>query len=234
MKKITMKRGFGNPLGAILDPLKILVVLGLLLSFLPTCQRKPPGGPLELLYTAPFETGIEKGSDLPGTGIRYVGLSDKGAEILIDDQTAFKQKGDSLGWKGNPVENVDLDLSLRVLWFTEETLYVGGAAKATIRDPMPEVASIPEVPVKYSNAPVTYRVEKGDSIPGTLVKYVGKAEEGIELSGVEGYPYRKLGDSVVWEGKLREKAFLRLNVRVFFIAEDFIRVAGTAALLLAP
>jgi len=213
----------------------ILVVLGLLLPFLPACQRKSPGGPLELLYTAPFETGIEKGSDLPGTGIHYVSLSDKGAEILIDDQIAFKQKGDSLDWKGSPVANVDLDLTLRVLWFTEETLYVGGAAQATVRDPLPVAASIPtEVPVKYSSAPVTYRVEKGDSIPGTLVKYLGEAEEGIELSGVEGYPYRKLGDSIVWEGKLREKVFLQLNVRVIFIAEDFIRVAGTATLLLAP
>ncbi len=212
----------------------VLVVLGLLLAFLPTCQRKLPSGPWELLYTAPFEAGIEKGSNLPGTGIRYVGLSDKGAEILIDDQAAFKQKGDSIGWKGNPVENVHLDLSLRVLWVTEETVYVGGTAKTTVRDPRPEAASIPEVPVRYSNAPVTYRVEKGDSIPGTLVKYVGKAEEGIELSGVEGYPYRKLGDSIVWKGKLREKVFLQLNVRVVFIAEDFIRVAGTATLSLTP
>ena len=212
-----------------------LVVLGLLLSFLPACQRQPEGGPLELIYTAPFETGIERGSDLPGTGIRYLGLSDKGAEILIDDQTAFKQKGDSLGWKGNPVGNVDLNLSLRVLWVTEETLYVGGAAKVIVRDPMPEAASIPtEPPVKYSSAPVTYQVKKGDYIPGALVKYVGKHEEGIELSGVEGYPYRKLGDSIVWEGKLREKVFLQLNVRVLFTAEDFIRVAGTATLLLAP
>jgi len=212
----------------------MLVVLGLLLSFLPACQRKPPGGPWELLYIAPFETGIEKGSDLPGTGIRYVGLSDKRAEILIDDQAAFKQKGDSLDWKGNPMENVNLDISLRVLLVTEETVYVGGTAKTTVSDPRPEAASISEVPVKYSNAPVTYRVEKGDSIPGTLVKYVGKAEEGIELRGVAGYPYRKLGDSIVWEGKLREKVFLQLNVRVLFIADDFIRVAGTATLLLAP
>jgi hypothetical protein len=212
-----------------------LIVLGLLFSVLPACQRQSPGGPLELLYTAPFETGIERGSNLPGTGMRYIGLTDKGAEILIDDQTAFKQKGDSLGWKGSPVGNVDLDLSLRVLWVTEETIYVGGTAQATVRDPMPEAASIPtEAPMKYSNAPVTYRVEKDDYIPGSLVKYLGKAEEGIELSGVEGYPYRKLGDSIVWWGKLREKAFLQLNVRVIFIAEDFISVAGTANLLLAP
>lgn len=213
----------------------ILVVLGLLLFFLPACQRKPKGGPLELLYTAPFEAGIEQGFDLPGTGVHYVGLSDKGAEILIDDQTAFKQKGDSLDWKGTPVDGVDLGLTLRILWFTEETLYVGGTAQVTVRDPMPEAASIPaEVPVKFSNAPVTYRVEKDDDIPGTLVKYVSKQEEGIELSGVEGYPYRKFGDSIIWEGKLKEKVFLQLNVRVIFIAEDFISVAGTATLLLAP
>lgn len=212
-----------------------LAVLGLLLLFLPTCQRKPPGGPLELLYTAPFETGIKRDSNLPGTGIRYVGLSDKGAEVLIDDQTAFKQKGDSLDWKGSPMENVDLDLTLRVVWFTEETLYVAGTARVTVRDPTPVVASIPTgAPMKYSNAPVTYRVEKGDCIPGTLVEYVSKAEEGIELSGVEGYPYRKLGDSIVWRGKLREKVFLQLNARVIFIAESFIRVAGTATLLLTP
>ncbi|MBC8265065.1 MAG: hypothetical protein H8E47_13205 [Anaerolineales bacterium] len=213
-----------------------LIVLGLLLSFLPACQNQPEGGPLELLYVAPFETGIERGSYLPGTGIRYVGLSDKGAELLIDDQAAFKQKGDSLDWKGNPVGNVELDLSLRVLWVTEETLYVGGTAKATVSGPMPQAASIPtEPPVKYSSAPVTYQVKKGESIPGTLVKYIGKQEEeGIELSGVEGYPYRQLGDSVVWEGKLTEGVFLHLNVRVLFIAEDFINVTGTAALLLSP
>jgi hypothetical protein len=213
----------------------ILVVLGLLLSFLPTCYRRPEGGPLELLYVAPFEAGIKKDSNLPGTGIGYVGLSDKGAKILIDDQTAFKQKGDSLDWKGTPAENVYLNLTLRVLWFTEQNLYVGGTAKLTVRDPAPETASIPTmVPMKYSNAPVTYKVDKGDYIPGTLVKYVGKVEEGIELSGVEGYPYRKFGDSIVWQGKLREKVFLRLNVRVIFIAEDFINVAGTATLLLTP
>lgn len=212
-----------------------LVALGLLLCLLPACQRKPQGGPLELIYTAPFETGIEKGSNLTGTGIRYLGLSYKGAEILIDDQTAFKQKGDSLDWKGSPVQNVELDLTLRALWFTEQTLYVGGTARTTVRDPSPETVYMPTEPlVKYSNAPVTYQVEKGDYVPGTLIKYVGKTEEGIELSGVEGYAYRKLGDSIVWEGKLREKVYLQLNVRVLFITENFINVTGTATLLLTP
>ena len=88
--------------------------------------------------------------------------------------------------------------------------------------------------MKYSNAPVTYHVRKGHYIPGTLVKYVGRTEEGIELEGVEGYPYRKFGDSILWEGKLRERVFLKLNVRVLLITEDSITVAGTATLLLTP
>jgi len=213
----------------------ILLALALVVTGLVACQRQSPGGPVELLYTAPFETGIESGSNLPGTGIRYVGLSDKGAEVLINDQTAFKQKGDSLGWKGSPVENVDLDLSLRVLWFTATKLYVGGTAEVTVRDPAPVAGSVPsEAPMKYSNAPVTYYVRKNHYIPGTLVKYVGKTEEGIELEGVEGYPYRKFGDSILWEGKLRERVFLKLNVPVLLITEDSITVAGTATLLLTP
>ena len=213
----------------------VLFVLVLLVSLLPACQRKLPGGPLELLYTAPFETGIERDSNLPGTGIRYVGLSDKGAEILIDDQVAFKQKGDSLDWKGSLVQNADLDLSLRVLWFTEDKLYVGGTAEVAVRDPTPVASSVPtQAPIKYSNAPVTYHVNKGHYIPGTLVKYVGKTEEGIELEGVEGYPYRKFGDSIVWEGKLREHVFIELNVRVLLITEDPITVAGTASVILTP
>jgi hypothetical protein len=122
-----------------------------------------------------------------------------------------------------------------VLWFTEEKLYVGGTAEMIVRDPVPVVASAPtEAPMKYSNAPVTYHVSKGSFIPGTLVKYVAQVEEGIELEGVEGYPYRKFGDSIVWEGKLREKVFLQLNVRVLLITESSITVAGTATVFLTP
>ena len=212
-----------------------LVALGLLLFLLPACQRRSEDGDLELIYTAPFESGIEKGTSLPGTGIHYLGLSDKGGEILLDDQLAFKQKGDSLTWKGCPVGNVDLSLSLRVLWVTEETLYVAGTATSTVREPIPEEVPIPtDPPVSYSNAPVTYQVKKGNYIPGTLVKYTGKYEEGIALSGVEGYPYRLIGDSVVWDGRVREGAFLQLNVRVLFITADLINVTGTASLLLTP
>jgi len=54
------------------------------------------------------------------------------------------------------------------------------------------------------------------------------------LGGIDGYPYRKLADSILWEGKLREGVFLRLNVRVLLISDDSLRVGGMATIWIAP
>ena len=211
----------------------ISVVLGLLALLVTACWPGPP--PSELTYFAPYEAAIEAGSNLPGTGIRYAGLSDSRAEVLIDGQRTFKQKGDSLDWEGSPAEGASVDLSLRILWYTAEKLHVAGTAKVRVSNPAPQAASIPtEAPIQYSNAPVAYNVARGKYIPGTLVKYLGKEKEGAHLEGVEGHPYRKIADSIVWEGKLRENVYLRLNLRVLFIAEDSLRVGGMATIWIAP
>ena len=81
---------------------------------------------------------------------------------------------------------------------------------------------------------MAYNVARGKYIPGTLVKYLGKEKEGAHLEGVEGHPYRKIADSIVWEGKLRENVYLRLNLRVLFITEDTLRVGGMATIWIAP
>lgn len=209
----------------------VLSALGLLFLLSLACR---PGKPSELVYLAPYETGIKAGTDLPGTPIHYVGLSDRGAEVIVAGQRAFKQKGDSLDWHGSPAEDIVLDLSLRVLWFDEEALHVVGTARVTVWDPAPEAAPIrTDSPIEY-NAPVTYGVSRGDLIPGTRIEYLGRAEEGAELGGLNGYPYRKIADSIVWEGKLKEDVFLRLNVRVLFITEDSLRVGGVATIWIAP
>jgi hypothetical protein len=215
----------------VIQRIKVLkVVLTLSLLLLPSCV---PGG--ELSYTAPYEVKIEAGEDLIGTGIRYVGMKDSGAEVLIEGQRAFKRKGDSLDWEGSPVEGVKLNLSLRVLWYTEKKLYLIGRAKVVVRDPQPQSGAIPvEAPLRFSNAPVSYLVKKGSYIPGTQIKYLGKTEKGAELSGVEGYPYRKALDSILWEGKIREKVYLRLNLRVGIISEHSLGVGGLATIWITP
>lgn len=206
--------------------------LWLLLLLSSACRPEEPS--LELVYLAPYKAGIEVGTELPGAPIRYVGPSERGAEVVVAGQRTFKQKGDSLDWHGSPSENVTLDLALRVLWFDEEALHVLGRARVAVLDPEPEAAPIQtDSPMKY-DAPVVYSVSRGGSIPGTRVEYLGRAEEGAKLGGIDGYPYRKLADSILWEGKLREGVFLRLNVRVLFITEDSLRVGGVATIWIAP
>lgn len=207
----------------------LILILGMLLT--PGCKPAKEG---EMVYTAPYELGVAAGDYLPGTGIRYVGLTDNGAHLTIDGQDATKQKGDSVGWSGKPVDNAKLDFSGRVLWYTETTCHIAGTATLTIADAAPVVvSSVPESPLRY-RAVVTYRVDKGKKIPGTLIGFKGKTEKGAELDGVEGYPYRKVGDSIVWQGKLKEGVYIIVNVRTFVYTDSFLQVAGTAEVILVP
>ncbi len=218
---------------------KVILALGLaLLSCLPlACVPGPAdeGNVTELTYTAPFEVGIEVGANLPGTGIRYEGSDEEGARVLIDGQTALKRKGDSLDWKGSPVADVDLNLSLRVLWFTADTLRVAGTAKVTVHNPVVQAASIPEaVNLTVANAPVTYSIARDHFIPGTLIQYLGKEELGAKLGGVEGYPYRKTADSILWTGKLKGNVYLRMTLRVVYFTDDVLSTGGLATLFIVP
>ncbi|MFB0535591.1 MAG: hypothetical protein ACETWR_11475 [Anaerolineae bacterium] len=214
---------------------KVFIALGLLLMGVVSCVPGSRKGPVELTYTAPVEISVKAGETLPGSSIRYVGKTEKGAEVLIAGQHAFKQKGDSLDWKGDLLEGVSVDLSLRTLWFTEETLHLVGTGKVVVRQPNPQPASIQiDWPLKFTNAPVTYGVARNEYIPGTTIEYLGKEEEGAHLGGVDGYPYRKGADSILWEGKLREKVYLRLNVRALYIGEKSLRVGGTADIWIVP
>jgi hypothetical protein len=214
---------------------KIFAVLRLLLVGVVSCGPGSGKGSVELAYTAPVEISVKAGENLPGTSIRYVGKSEKGAEVLIAGQHAFKQNGDSLDWKGDPVEGASVDLSLRILRFTEDTLYLVGTGKVVVRQPNPQPAFIQtDWPLKFANAPVTYGVARNEYIPGTTVEYLGKEEEGAHLGGIDGYPYRKGADSILWEGKIREKVYLRLNVRVLYIGENSLRVGGTADIWIVP
>ena len=207
-----------------------LVMVALLL--LPACQI---GGTSENLeYTAPMELGISVGESVPGTGISYAGATALGADLVIDGQHAYKQKADSVGWKGSPVSGMTASFSGRVLWYNPTTCHVIGTMKLAIPKPNPQVVpNIPESPLRF-RAVVTYPVSKGARIPGTLATYVRKTDQGAELSGVEGLPYRKPGDSIVWQGKLRDGMYAVVNVRVVYLTDAVLQVAGSVEVILAP
>jgi hypothetical protein len=85
--------------------------------------------------------------------------------------------------------------------------------------------------VHYSG-PVIYSVKLGQRIPGTTVTYEGHGEDGAQLGGTGDYPFRKEGDSVLWEGQLRDGVYLRLDVRAVQFDDRNLRVAGLATIWL--
>ena len=211
---------------------KRIVLLAVVLLTTWACNGKSSA---ELTYMAPFEVGITAGNFLPGTDLQYAGLADGIAEVYIKGQRALKQKADSLSWEGQVREGVSLDLDLRVLWFDESTLHVGGTAKVTVKEARVQAATLPgTTALTFGNAPVAYTLKKGDTIPGTLLTFKGKADEGAELGGTDDYPYRKVGDSIVWAGTIKENVWLELDVRVGVYTGQSLTVAGLASVWIEP
>ncbi len=187
-----------------------------------------------LPYAGPVEKSIDQGQFLPGTGIQYLGKTDKGARVSIGGKEANKKIGDSLDWKGDMAPGVSVDQTLRVALITDDTLHAAGTVRVIVTSPrsQPEPPNI-AAPVHF-RLPVGYHVEKDKAIPGTSLTYLGKTAEGAYLGNIEGYPYRKMGDSITWEGKLREGLWIELNLRTALITDNQLDVIGTADLWITP
>ena len=213
--------------------LALLVIALLMLGALASCFSRRDAPENALTYKGPAEISLKPGETLAGTDIVYVGLADGMAEFTIEGQRALKKAGDSLDWKGAPADGVQLSLSLRLLLLTDQTVHTGGTVEVVIANAVPAGQPVTsESPIKFG-VPVTYGVDRGKMIPGTSISYEERDEDrGAKLGGVEDYAYRKTGDSIVWEGRLRDNVWLRLDVRVLFYNETSLRVGGVATLWL--
>ena len=121
-----------------------------------------------------------------------------------------------------------------MLWYTKDTLYLVGSATVVVDDPVPTSGPIATTSPISFGGPVAYGVRKGGTIPGTPLVYLGKAEEGAELGGLSEYPYRMAGDSIVWEGRLRDGVNSRAELRVVQYDRGALRVAGIVTLWVDP
>ncbi|MFB8790845.1 MAG: hypothetical protein U7123_18825 [Potamolinea sp.] len=204
-----------------------------------TDQRLPQN---TLAYRGPMEESIPAGSFLPGTNIKYVGITpDKTAEVSIGGQRAFKRSGDSLEWKGSLLSGVDVQLRDRILWYGEKQLQLVGTMNLTIDNVAPKRSSIPQISTQSTpnlivhKVPVIYQVKRGETIPGTTLIYQGKTEKGVQLGGLpkDEYPYRLVGDTITWQGELRSQVYLDLLLRTVAYNNDNLDVTGWATIILA-
>lgn len=200
----------------------------LLLILLPLCVGcQPRQAENTLLFDGAVELNIAPGEFLPGTRAQLLHVREGEAEFMIDDIRAVKKLGDSLSWKGTASEGVELNLDLRVLWIGEDAVHAGGRARLLLHDPAPAAHPISQEPGTKYSLPLTFAVKRQAIIPGTTLVYMGQdAEKGALFAGLEGYPYRKMADSLTWEGTLRPGVLARYDLRVLFISDNEVQVGG--------
>lgn len=222
-----MRRVLGRRIRLSLGLIVLLVAVAWLLN---GCLIRPNKTQTRLTYKLPTTIELSIGETLAGTQIQYQSMDDQGAHLLIDGQQALKRTGDSLNWQGTPTDGVTVNLILRIAWFNETGIRLVGVAEIEIQGATPRPAqAITTSKISYSG-PVAYGLAKGATVPGSTVVYEGETEEGARLGGIEGYPYRRAGDSVFWEGALRDNVYIRLDLRVVQYDERGLRVGGLVTL----
>ncbi len=83
-------------------------------------------------YTVGVTHRVGRGQMIPGTTISYEGTGSGGARIGGVSGYAFRKLGDSITWRGQLRERVYLELTLRVLPYTDDVLNVAGLAKIAV------------------------------------------------------------------------------------------------------
>ena len=185
---------------------------------------------------------LEPGKVVPGTRLEYVGRDEGVYNVKIDGLAASKRTGDSFIWNGIMAPGVYGSYNLRITTAILGGLPVGGPVDITIFNPDPiERTDFPpneQILFLFNNLLINYIIPQGRQIPGSTLIYEGIFTQGegeqatqlAQLSGLTGYPYLAIGDSLVWMGNLRDNVVVRYNLRALAINEDGLRLDGTAEL----
>lgn len=184
--------------------------------------------PRQITFSGPITVRISSGGMFPGTNIKYLGkTSDDRANVAIGELAAPKKSGDSLNWSGAPLPFSLVNLQTRVVSYDDSNLNLVGKVDIIIQTPQPSLGQGESDSIMEFTLPATYNLTRGAMVPGTTLAYVGKSAEGAQFVGIEGYPFRQTLDSVVWTGHLRERIFLKADLRVAFYGDTSADLVGT-------
>lgn len=204
----------------------------------PAATPTPMGDTLS--YTIPAYTiNLDVGDTVPGTQLTYVAREGDLYRVTIDGLQAQKRTGDSFIWSGLLAPSVHGNFNLRLTTAVFGSLPVAGTVELTVFYPQPvSLAPLPDLSnaLAFRNTVINDYVPAGRAIPGTTLVFERMQVQGegdqqtrqAQLSGLTGYPYLAVGDSLQWTGRLRDNVFVEYSLRLISIAEDGIRVAGFA------
>lgn len=198
---------------------------------LPSLNQQPGG----IVFRGPSEKRINIGAQIPGTDIVLVHIGEDGAEFEIDGMRSVRTIGDSLDFDGPwpGMEGVDYSLRLRIYRIADDFVRAAGVHQLEILNIQPVRASVelrePVLKFAFSSG-----VNTNENIDGITYGYAGQDDRGGRLSGLDGgeYPYRKIGDSIRWEGLLRPDIPAQYSVRMLYYGPESARVGGVVKLSL--
>lgn len=202
---------------------------GVTVPSLPDGQSASPNA---LAYDGAITLSIKRGGTLPGTNLGYQGKAPDGRAIMtIGGLQALKSTADSVSWDGVIVPGSLVNLSLRVANYDNNSVNLFGTVHVGIQEPNPQGGDPAQNLITGFTIPVTYTVDKNTAIPGSVVQYLGKSEQGAQFSYIGQVPYVQQFDSVVWQGHLRDKVALRYDLRVINYSDDSATLVGTVRVM---
>jgi hypothetical protein len=192
-----------------------------------------------LVFNAPlYTTTLGIGDVVPGTQLRYLARNGGEYQVTIDGLGATKRAGDSFTWRGTIAPGVVGRYNLRISpTFITDDLIVAGPVEIVVLNPIPiELSDAAAAPgdIHYGGITIDHTLPVGGQLPGSTLIFQELTEDGALLGGTAGYPYRALGDSLTWIGRLRGGVVARYALRVTALNEERLRLSGTAELWITP
>lgn len=213
----------------------LCIGLLVLLALLPAACSPGADRPADtVVYTGPVELELARGETQPGTTIQYVSNSENGAQISVDGQTSTRRIGDSLMWEGEMVPGAAVELSTRLVIINDREVTAGGTVRVEVANAHPEPGAVDSSAAVRYRVPVAYQVDRGDALPGTTIVYEDRDGLRARLRNLDSDGLRGIGDQIAWSGRLTDRVWLKLDLRVVLVTANMLSVAGTADVLLGP
>lgn len=192
--------------------------------------QPPPGA---IVYNGPTERLLNIGDRLPGSHIVLTNVTEAGAEFQIAGMRSVRAIGDSLDFDGAwPNGNgLDYNLRMRIYYIGDNYVRAAGVHRLVVHNVQPTRANV-ALSGNTLRFPFTVSVHTGGAIAGTTLGYAGMEDRGGQITGLpEGeYPFRKMGDSIQWEGYVRADIPAEYNIRMLYYDANGARVGGVVTL----